>query len=428
MKTREIKADVLVVGGGMAGITAAVAAAREGFKVVLVEKEGSLGGTATTSMLGEMNAFTNNQQKLYGGVTEEIVTNMIQRGFAQLRYRVPMTGNPAIVVDRVGYDPEQCKIYLDDLLANEKVSFLLHSTFSNLEQIEDGNYSVLITNRYEHISITCAVIIDATGNAEIVFKAGKGNHTLKPSGSEAQAASLIFRMGGLDIDLYKTLTIAELRKVILTGYEQGFLPAKYCAINLVTGTKDAIINMTRISSIDHESMLDMTKAEVDGRKQIQHALTYLKRSLPGFENSYLTAIAPMIGIRDARKIRGLYTLTQKDILAGTKFTDAVAIGCYPVDIHGKTQAVEFTPIGGDGVYTIPYKCLLPVDLDGIIVAGKCISVDEGAFAAIRTMPTVMSIGEAAGIAAALSCKHKIPPDKLSAQEIQSVLQSHGYKF
>lgn len=426
MKHTKINTDILVVGGGMAGVVAAVTAARQGAQVVLIEKSGYLGGTATSSMLGEMNAFTNLGQKLYGGVTDEIVNTMVAQGFAQFRYKVPMTGNPSILVDRVGYDPEQFKFFLDDFLTKENVSLFLHSTFSDIERTSDTTYRVFATNYYEQLDIQCSLIIDATGNAEVVFRQRNNLQTWKPA--ESQSVSLIFRMGGINTSLYKQFSIDKLRQVILTGYEQGFLPAKYCAINIVNGTNDAIINMTRISGIDHESILDITRAELEGRKQIQHAVPYIKQSLPGFGSAYITAIAPMPGIRDARRIKGVYTLCQKDILSGTKFSDAVAIGCYPIDIHGKAHTVDFTPIGGDGVYTIPYGCLLPLSAERIIAAGKCISVDEGAFAAIRTMPTVMCIGEAAGTAAALSCKHRVAPDKLSTQEIRSILNNHGYKF
>ena len=423
--SEKIKADLIIIGGGMAGVTAAIAASRGGVNVLLVEKGGYFGGTATGSVLGELNGYTHHGQKIYGGITAEIIDNMLTQGFAHLRYSVPMTGNPSIVVDRVRYEPERLKIFFDEMLIREKVTFLLHSALDRIEEGEGGStYKVYLTNGYECVEVEGSIVIDASGNAEVVYKANKP--TWKPSKQEAQAVSLIFRMGGIDAAAYQRFPLDELRKMILAGNEQGFLPAKYCAINLIAETNDAIINMTRISEVDHESMADMTKAEIEGRKQISKAIPYL-RTYPGFEKAYLSGIAPSLGIREARRIIGRYTLTQEDILSGKKFTDAVAIGCYPMDIHGKkNQAVEFTAIGGDGIYTIPFSSLLPNEMERVIAAGKCISVDSGAFSAIRTMPTVMAIGEAAGTAAGLSIRHKVPPHRLPVIEIQRVLKKGGH--
>ena len=420
----KIKADVIIIGGGMAGVTAAIAASRGGVSVLLIEKGGYFGGTATGSIMGELNGYTHHGQKIYGGITAEIIDKMITQGFAHLKYSVPMTGDPSIVVDRVRYEPERLKIFFDELLIKEKVTFLFHSTFDRIEEGSGSTYKMSLTNGYECVEVEGSIVIDASGNAEVVYKANRP--TWKPSKQEAQAASLIFRMSGIDAAAYQKFPMDELRKMILAGNERGFLPAKYCAITLIAETNDAIINMTRIGEVDHESMADMTKAEIEGRRQISKAIPYL-RKYPGFEKAYLSGIAPSLGIREARRIIGRYTLTKEDILSGRKFTDAVAIGCYPVDIHReKDHAVEFTAIGGDGIYTIPFSSLLPNEMERVIVAGKCISVDSGAFAAIRTMPTVMAIGEAAGTAAGLSLKQKVSPHELPVIEIQKILKKKGH--
>lgn len=418
-----IKADVAVVGGGMAGVVAAMAAARCGAAVVLTETNGYLGGTATTSMLGELNAYTHRGRKLYGGLTAELVDGMIEAGFAQMQYAVPMTGNPAIAVDRVRYDPETLKFFLDGMLEKEKIHFFLHSTFKGIEKT-DGRYRVLLSNRYQSAAIESDLVIDATGNAEVVFSANGA--TWKPEKRTAQAASLVFKMSGVDMAAYRAFPIELWRKAILAGYEKGVLPAKYCAINPVAGTQDVIINMTRVSDVDHESMEDMTRAEVEGRKQIFTAIPYLKQVVPGLADAYLSVIAPCVGIREARRIRGRYTLSQSDIVSGKKFEDMIAVGCYPMDIHSSNHAVEFTTIGGDGVYAIPFGSLLPTDTEGILAAGKCISVDEGAFAAVRTMPTIMAVSEAAGYAAALAWRHKTLTHDVSIRELQEYLRQLGH--
>ena len=294
-----------------------------------------------------------------------------------------------------------------------------------IEEASGSTYKVSLTNEHECIEVEGAIVIDASGNADVVHKANKS--TWKESKRDAQAVSLIFRMSGVDTAAFQKFSMDELRKMILTGNEQGFLPAKYCAINPIAETNDAIINMTRISEVDHESMADMTRAEIEGRKQISKAIPYLKKNCPGFGKAYLSGIAPSLGIRDARRIIGRYTLTKEDILSGKKFKDAVAIGCYPMDIHGKKDhSVDFTAVGGDGIYTIPFSCLLPNEMERVIVAGKCISADSGAFAAIRTVPTVMAIGEAAGTAAALSIKDEAAPHHLPVDRVQAILEKQGH--
>lgn len=425
MKKTEMKTDIAVVGGGMAGIGAAVAAARGGASVLVIEKDGFFGGTATASILGELNAYTHYGQKIYGGVTAEIIDSIIAQGFAQLQLGVPMTGDPSVVVDRVRYEPELLKIFFDELLIKENIKFLLHSNFEKIIEENSASHKLLLTNGYERIEVESSIVIDATGNADTVYKANK--LTWKPGKKEAQAVSLIFRMSGVDADSYREFPIAELRKMILAGNEEGYLPAKYCAINLIAGTNDAIINMTRISEVDHESPVDLTHAEIEGRRQIARAIPYLRKKCPGFEKAYLSGIAPALGRREARRIVGRYTLTKEDILTGKKFADAVAVGCYPVDIHGKkNHSVDFTPIGGDGIYTIPFLCLLPSGMERVIAAGKCVSADAGAFAAIRTMPTVMAIGEAAGTAAVLSVKYGMPPHAIPVSEIREILKANGH--
>jgi hypothetical protein len=304
----KIKSDVIIIGGGMGGVTAAMAVSRGGASVLLVEKNGYFGGIATRSIMGKLNGYTHHGQRIYGGVTADIIDNMVTQGFAHIKYAVPMTGDPSIVVDRVRYEPECLKMFFDELLVSEKITFLLHSAFDRIEETSTKTYKVSLTNGYERIEVESSIVIDASGNADVVYKANKP--TWKPGKREAQAVSLIFRMSGIDVAAYQNFSMDELRKMILAGNEEGFLPAKYCAINLITGTNDAIINMTRIGEVDHESMTDMTKAEIEGRRQIEKRIPYLRKNCPGFEKTYLSEIAPSLGIREARRIIGRYTLTK----------------------------------------------------------------------------------------------------------------------
>jgi len=411
----------------MSGTVSAIAAAREGVNVVLIEKHGFLGGTATACMLGEVNGFAVQGERIFGGITAEIVQKMLDEGVAEFHEGVPMSSDPSVLVDRVRYHSEYLKLVLDELVERAGVNVLYHSELDEVNFSSQPCFEIHVKNQFEKMRVEGLIAIDATGNAELAYKAGCD--TYKVPGENLQSASLLFKMSGIAIPRYKTLTIENLREIILEGYEEGILPAKILSISPVPGTNDAVINATRSTSIDHESLEDVTRAESETRKQIKNLVPFLKRKIQGFEKSYLSAIAPHIGIRDSRRLVGKYVLTGSDIVNGKEFEDAVAVGGYPIDIHRtKNNSVEFKKIQGKGVYTIPFACLLPKEEKRLIVSGRCISVDNETFASIRVIPTVMAIGEAAGTAASMAVKRRIFPCEIDAVELQYILKSNGVKI
>jgi hypothetical protein len=418
------EADVVVVGGGMAGVSAALAASRSGSKVLLLEKNGALGGTATLCMLGEMNAYSIGGKRLYGGITAETVEALISEGRGVLMEGIPMSADPSVVVDRVRYDPEYLKILLDELLRQADVTVLFYCYLSGVKRRGNLVSEVIFQSLFEKIVTRGDVFIDATGNVNVAFKANFA--TNRPLCESLQATSLMFRVCGADTGRLGNLKAYELTELIRHGHSQGFLPAKYLSISPVPGTKDVIINATRMIRIDHELIEDISSAQMEGRQQIKRIMEFLRRDIPGFEKAYLVAIAPNLGIRDRRHIVGKYTLTGKDVLMGRMFDDSIAVGGYPIDIHhDKTQGVVFKKVGGKGIYGIPYRCLLPQDAQGLIVAGKGVSADDEAFASLRVIPTVMAIGEAAGTAASLARKQEKNPDEIDVYALRETLKEQG---
>jgi hypothetical protein len=202
------------------------------------------------------------------------------------------------------------------------------------------------------------------------------------------------------------------------------------------------INATRITEVDGTDVCSLTRAEMEGRRQIIHLVDFFRAHVPGLEDAYVTGTAPFTGIRETRRIMGEYILTGEDVLAGRRFDDAVARAAYPIDIHdalgrgtsfGHASRSDSAAAGndgivyiaGDGSYDIPYRCLVPIDVDDLLVAGRAISATHEAQAAVRVMVTSMAIGQAAGTAAALCCGSTVRPRRLDARALQRALLAQG---
>jgi len=189
---------------------------------------------------------------------------------------------------------------------------------------------------------------------------------------------------------------------------------------------EANINAARIAEVDGTDTQSLTRAEIEGRGQIMTIFDFLHQYVPGFERSYVLTSAPFIGIRETRCVIGEYVLSGSDVLEGRKFGDAVLQAAYPVDIHGaKGKGTTFRQVGGDGAYDIPYRCLVPLDVDGFLIAGRCISAAHEAQGSLRVMVTAMATGQAAGAAAALSAQQATMPRNLDVRTLRQHLRAQG---
>ncbi|WP_312337677.1 FAD-dependent oxidoreductase [Anaerospora hongkongensis] len=422
MGYKMIETEVIVIGGGMAGSLAAIAAARNNVRVVLIEKDLYLGGTATGSLMAEMQGVAKNQELIYGGITQEIIEQLIEEGDGEYNFQVPMSSDPSIKIDRLRYNTESLKILLDELTTKAGVK-VLYNCIVDKTEIHGSQCVVTINDRHNSIEVQGKVIIDATGNADIAYDLGY--ETFKAEPNQIQPTTLMFRLSNIDSTKVKDFIISgRINHVIKNGYETGRLPGKILGISPIPNTCDVTVNTTRGNMVDHESIEDISRGLIETRKQIRRIIPYLRENVEGFEKAVLASIAPQLGVRDCRRIVGKYLLTGDDLIKIRDFEDAVAIGVYPIDIHDhKVDGVVWQEI--QGVYKIPFASMVPVKSKRLIVAGKCISADREAFGAIRVIPIVMCIGEAAGYAAALAIKSNKNIDEIDVLVLRDALKKTG---
>jgi hypothetical protein len=418
--------DVIVVGGGIAGVVSAVAAARLGVSVMLIEKGSCLGGSATAGMLGEINGAYLNGQSAVPDIGQEIIEKLNAIGAGVFRGLVPMTSNPDIKVDRVRYHSEYLKLILDEMVVENGVETVFCATLHHVNELPDG-VEVGIRNIFEEITVKGRILIDSTGNSECFYLAG--GETVSSLKSDKQAVSIIFKLGGINIDAFETLSIDEIQSIIQRGNDAGILPGRILSMLRVPGTRDITINCTRCSNIDHEDIEDVSGALIEIRNQIKHIVPFIKAHVKGCQDAYLSTIASSLGVRDRRRIVGEQEIKYDDIINCTRYEDSVAIGVYPIDIHknGARTSVEFKPIQGNGIYKIPYGSLLHQTLDRIIANGKCISADDIAFGAFRAMGPIMNIAVASGTAAAIAARENVTLKAIDIKALQKQLRTEGVK-
>jgi hypothetical protein len=434
--------DVLVVGGGNAGCAAALAAARHGARTLLVERYGFLGGTATAAMVGPWMTFHSGSERIVGGIAQEIVERLVALGGSQGHIADSSDYVPTITP----FDPEIHKALLFELMRESGVRLLLHAVVTGVRKDGDGAVRGV---RFQTVGgpreYRARRTIDATADAVVAALAGAAVMQGDALG-RVQPASLMLRISHVDL--------AKLARYVATHPEQMRSSLKAHereakALSAVAGLYDlwnaarasgavtvprelvsffaspypdeVTVNMTRVTDVDPLDPDDLTRAEVEARRQAMELLAFFKRDVPGFADARIAATGTQIGIRESRRIVGAYTLTAADVLEGRTFPDAVARSAYPIDIHNPSGAGTTTHRLAPGAsYEIPYRCLVPQSVEDVLVAGRCISTTHEALASVRLTPTVMTLGQAAGTAAALSLEapavrlRDLAPERLRA--------------
>jgi hypothetical protein len=438
--------DVLVVGGGNAGCAAALAAARHGARTMLVERYGFLGGTATASMVGPWMTFHSGGKRIVGGIAQEIVERLQRMG-----------GSPGHLHDSSDYvatitpfDPEIHKALLFQLMREAGVNLLLHAYFLRAIVSDGKVYGATFATVAGERSYRAPVTIDATADAYVAASAGVETQQGDERG-RVQPASLMFRLS--HVDLSKTATYVRMHPdqmrtslkahertapalTAVAGlydlwhdaleHEEVDIPREVVSFFVTPYADEVTVNMTRVTNIDPLDPDDLTRAEVEARMQVMQLLEFFRKRVPGFENARLAATGTQIGIRESRRIVGEYTLTRDDVLQGRHFDDAVARSAYPIDIHNPSGSGTVTHRLAEGEsYEIPFRCLVPAQMDGLLVAGRCISTTHEALASTRLTPTVMTLGQAAGTAAALSKETGKRLRDIDGQRLRSTLVNDG---
>jgi hypothetical protein len=438
--------DVLVVGGGNAGCCAAIAAARSGARTLLVERYGFLGGTATASMVGPWMTFHSGDDRIVGGIAEEIVERLVTLG-----------GSPGHIHDASDYvatitpfDPEIHKALLFEMMRESGVDLLLHAWFLDALVVRGRIALARFATVGGPREIAARRTIDATADAFVAASAGVPTQQGDARG-RVQPASLMFRLSHVDLGALsayvrqrpeqmrsslkthertpdRLTAVAGLYELWEAARARGAvtIPRELVSFFATPYADEVTVNMTRVVDVDPLDPDDLTRAEVEAREQVMQLVAFFRSDVPGFANARLAATATQIGIRESRRIVGEYTLTADDVLQARTFDDAVARSAYPIDIHnpaGSGTTTHRLPAGAS--YEIPYRALVPQRVDDILVAGRCISTTHEALASTRLTPTVMTLGQAAGTAAALSMQADVAPRALDPAALRARLIRDG---
>ena len=416
--------DVLVCGGGLAGIGAAVAAARAGARTMLVERMGFAGGFFTAIIGSAFDGFVDERTgaPVVGGIVFEMLERMgvIRPGQGpHLRYNVNgdlsfVEMHPERVIPRC--DPERFKRAADEILRQAGVHILYHTQVADVVAHNGRVESVLVSNKAGLTAIQPKVVIDCTGDGDVAAWAGAPCEKAEP----LQPMSLHFRIAYLEpsFDLRRrcaaVLEAAHQRGDI--GLYGGPYPATFSG-------RDVYFNATRFPG-DSTDPADWTQAEIQGRQDAWTMFELWQAELPEFADAYFMSSGPTAGARESRRIVGDYVLTGDDVAEGRRHDDVIVLGAWRLDRH-PPQAAGYHHIPWTPPYDIPYRTLLPGKLENLLVAGRCHSATSEALASSRVTATAMGMGQAAGIAAALAVRNNATPRQVDVQQVQTRIVETG---
>jgi len=437
--------DVVVAGGGPSGVVAAIAAARNGADVMLIERYGFLGGMTTAGLVGPWMSFhSRDGAQVIEGIPQEIVDRLVAEG-----------GSPGHQRDTIGeaysvtpIDPETVKHVMEEMLLESGAHVLYHCWAVDALVQGGGLRGVVVQTKSGRVAIPSTVTIDATGDGDVAAMAGADFEFGEGESRSVQPVSLMFRLSGVDMECVRDYMIehpeefhhrsmiGDLGRIPLSGvsgfksiWKEGQIQG---AMNIGRGwflffqglgETEVVVNSTRVASVDPTEFEDLTRAEIEARRQTWALVKYMRAKLPGFSDSRLIQTAPQIGVRESRRIVGQYSLTGDDVMSGRWFEDTVMVGGYSVDVHGSTA--ENSKQVQVPAHCVPYRCLVPRDVDGLLVTGRAFSADRDALGALRTTPGVMAMGQAAGTAAALAVRDGVPTADVSTDLLREKLRAQG---
>jgi hypothetical protein len=433
--------DVLVVGGGPAGIIAAMAAAESGAKVALVESRSFVGGNLTLG-LPVLGFLSQKGKPIITGLPQKLIDQLRAQGAASEHRPCPLHVSLTLV------EPEAVKSVALEMLLERKVEVMLYSMFAGVVMDGERLRGIITESKAGREALLAKVIIDCTGDGDVAFRAGVPCEKGDERGG-MQPPTLMFCLSGVDTEKLRH-SLSDDGK----NYRADFIPAEYFGQNhqfIVVGLRELIqkaqaaglsiptertilitglragevwVNMTRVKGVDGTDPRSLSAGEIEARRQIGDIQRYLVQYVPGFEKALLAKVAPFLGLRETRRIVGQYVLNRDDILKCRRFDDAIAVGSYPIDLHHPNDDGCKLEWCGD-CYDIPYRCLVPQKVDNLLVAGRCISTTHEAMAAIRVMSTCMAMGEAAGRAASLAVAEGVSPSRVSVANLRQELIARG---
>jgi len=454
-KNNTRKAEVVVVGGGTSGAIGAIASARNGADTLIVEGNGYLGGTATFGY-PFLGFFNGRGEQVVAGIPQEVVDRLVAMDASPSHVRGGTWStreNPILYeFSLTPYDSEILKYVLLQMAEEAGVRLLFHAHLTGAIVENKNLVGIEVWTKSGFKKIMGKVFVDASGDATLSHMAG-APWELGSKEGVLQNVSLHFRMTNIDAEKLVEALREENRILgrdswyirLVRGKGPGKEPEHFIHIAghavpwddptsrppltftaVAQREGEYWINMTRTVNVDPTNADDLTRAEISERKNVVEVSRLLIKNVPGFEKAYLSGTSPAVGIRESRRVIGEYVLTTEDVLSCRRFEDGVAMGAYPIDIHdpkgGKTQ-FKFLREGGS--YNIPYRCLIPLEIENLVVAGKNISATPEAIGTTRLQATVMAIGQAAGTAAAMAAKSSVSPRRMDPIHLRRKLQEQG---
>lgn len=430
--------DVVVIGGGPAGVTAAVGAARAGARTVLVERHGFLGGMWTAGMvltLAGYNSWLKPYTRCVDGIAGEWIDRAQREGGANV--------NEGFVINS---DPEVMKRVADDMIEESGVRLLLHTWGARPIMEHERVRGVYVENVDGRTAILADVTIDATGNGDVFTRGGAAWVT----SNSLQPMTMPFRMGNCSPDgnvsheAPATLPIGPepgmLREPVLSDYssvrhdigvdrdgmaaarDEGELP-RFGGPWFGGLEKEVVwVNATRILGNAADAQ-DLTRAEIQGRRETKKVVEYFRRNVPEFKDATLLHTSTQIGVRETRRLQGEMTLTGDDVRGAREFDDSIAVGCWPIDVHPTEKVVGTHAMYVPAPFDIPYSIMVPESLDGILATGRCISADREALGSVRVGATCAALGHAAGVAAAIAARTGRSVRDVDVSQVQGELRT-----
>lgn len=416
-------ADICVVGGGAAGVAAAISAARAGAKVLLLEREGFLGGTLTSVSLGSicgLYVVTESEvRQIVGGFCNEVIERL---------RALDGVGEPTRWLETASlpYDLFAMKVVLDQLIQDARVEVLFHAMVVGVAMDGEDVDAVLIETKQGRLAIRAKAFVDCSGDADVVKFAGA---PFEISTGDLQFPTTMVRFGGVDTTALGKLSRAALRERLERAVEDGYDLPRTAGGVFAERPGLAHLNITKVA-VDGKSpnpfdVSVMSRAELAGREQVCLYLQAFRKYVPGFESAFVMDTGAVIGVRESRRTVGSYVLTDQDVLEGARFSDAIACCAWPMEDHAAGRATKWIWLQPGTYFQIPLRSLTLPGFDNLMVAGRCASATHGAQASIRVTAQCFAMGEAAGHAAAAAVARQCSVHSVPVTDIQQALARNG---
>jgi len=434
------KYDIVVVGGGTGGAPAAIAAGRNGASVLLIEKNGFLGGLTTGGLVTPWphwlarHSWQDFKEPYVEGIHTEILGRLQRLG--------------GLAEDGRTWNEEVLKYVLEQMCLEAGVHLLFHSFVFRLSKDVRQIKSLDIANKSGLRSVSGNIFVDGTGDADLMALAGIECKKGRETDGATQPMTTVFRLGGVDTKKFPGFSpfqylrgsrwveqrempdeIANIHREYLEARKRGEITNPRVELHWMPHSQPGVLhfNATRVQGLDATRAEDLTDAEIQGKRQVIEIVNFLRR-FPSFADAYISQMGSDVGIRETRRIIGHYVLTDEDVLSGRKFPDGIARGHGPIDIHDPTEpssSIQLAFCPDYTSYDIPYRCLVPKEIENILIGSRCVSATHEAFASVRLIPQVSAIGQAAGTAAALAHQGSVSVQQLDVDLLRAALKEQG---